>query len=494
MKKVLIVEDEILARIGLRRLLDWEKLGFELLPDATDGEEAMKRIQSESPDILLLDLNIPKINGLQILEFLKTEKNKCKVIVVSCHEEFEMVKKAMKLGAYDYLRKLNLSSEELKGILQKCLDEEIVQPFRIREIRYEEIINHSGKDIFMNVGTYRSFICILPKLGENERIYSVSDYVRKWLEQQEKECLQIQKGVQCCYFLFDNRFERGFYERLYEVLSCRFGGPVYMGIYEGVMKNEEDINHAAALAEQISIISYYDEEEKIVYFKERIETKEHSPKGMHTKLDLLKECVSSFKCSETEDNIREIFKSFRESGYISINVLRRNFMDMLGIYSMTAQKLGGAIEEISVRGDNCHYQKLMLMSSLLEIERWFTEFSRAFGKYFLVSYKCSQSEILRSVFHYIESHITTQIHLSEAAAEIGVSGAYLSTVFKKEMGQNFIEYVNMRKIELAKKMLEEGKLVYEVSDILGFENSTYFSRVFKRYTELSPDAYRKKEE
>ena len=83
------------------------------------------------------------------------------------------------------------------------------------------------------------------------------------------------------------------------------------------------------------------------------------------------------------------------------------------------------------------------------------------------------------------------IHLSDAAAETGVSSAYLSTMFKKEIGYNFIEYVNLRKIELARQMLQDGKMVYEVSELLGFENSTYFSRVFKRYTDVSPDTYRK---
>ena len=59
------------------------------------------------------------------------------------------------------------------------------------------------------------------------------------------------------------------------------------------------------------------------------------------------------------------------------------------------------------------------------------------------------------------------------------------------MGQNFIDYVNMRKVGLAKEMLEEGLLVYEVSEILGFENCTYFSKVFKKYTEISPDTFRR---
>ena len=108
MKKVLIVEDEILARLGLRQLVDWKKLDLELLPDATDGEEALEMIRNSRPDIILLDLNIPRVSGLEILEFLKKEEMKTRVIVVSCQEEFDVVKKAMKLGAYDYLRKLNL--------------------------------------------------------------------------------------------------------------------------------------------------------------------------------------------------------------------------------------------------------------------------------------------------------------------------------------------------------------------------------------------------
>lgn len=93
MKKVLIVEDEILARLGLRQLVDWRKLELELLPDATDGEEALKMIRNSCPDIILLDLNIPKVSGLEILEFLKKEEMPTKVIVVSCQEEFDVVKK-----------------------------------------------------------------------------------------------------------------------------------------------------------------------------------------------------------------------------------------------------------------------------------------------------------------------------------------------------------------------------------------------------------------
>ena len=211
MKKVLIVEDEILARLGLRQLVDWRKLELELLPDATDGEEALKMIRNSCPDIILLDLNIPKVSGLEILEFLKKEEMPTKVIVVSCQEEFDVVKKAMKLGAYDYLRKLNLSSDELENILEKCLvetEERITVHMQgIREIRYEEIVRDS-RDILAGACNYQTLICILAK--DTEELSGVMEMIHKWAETELREGLQIQKGNQYGYFLLKekpNRFQ-----------------------------------------------------------------------------------------------------------------------------------------------------------------------------------------------------------------------------------------------------------------------------------------------
>lgn len=495
MKKILIVEDEILARLGLRQLVDWKKLELELLPDATDGEEALEMIRNSRPDIILLDLNIPRVSGLEILEFLKNEGLETRVIVVSCQEEFDVVKKAMKLGAYDYLRKLNLSSDELESILKKCLGEteerNAAHMRGIREIRYEEIIRDS-KDVFAGTCNYQALICILAK--DPDGLTKVTELICKWAKNGSREGLQIQKGNQYGYFLLAEKPEKSVYAKLKEKAEQRIGRELYMGIFEGCMEKTADIIRAAAMAEQIQLFSYYDKEEKLVFFQKKIETEGHSPRGMHGYLDSLKENIRSFDREGAEQGLHGIFRLIWQEPYISINVLRRNFMDILGIYSMVAQSLDGALEEIELDGDNCHYQKIMMMESLREIEKWFLDFNCIFMEKFWIAYKCSRSEILQKVVRYIEDHITEPIHLSDAAGETGVSSAYLSTMFKKEIGYNFIEYVNLRKTELAKQMLQEGKMVYEVSELLGFENSTYFSRVFKRYTDLSPDTYRKQSE
>ncbi|RRK33593.1 response regulator [Schaedlerella arabinosiphila] len=508
MHSVLIIEDEILARIGLHQLINWEKHEFSLLPDAADGEAALDLIRRHRPDILLLDLNIPKIDGLQILRHLKEEGMGCKVIVISCNEEFDMVKEAMKLGAYDYLRKLNLSSDELLGILKKCRQElragsdrdEKLSSFAFHEIRYDEIMNPNGKDLFLNVGTYRTAMCILPPAGETAKkwseehsAYTAAEVSKKWFGERSVEYMQVIRGPQICCFLFERRFSGAFFLQLHQELTNRLHGSVYFGIHETVMGNADAVNRAIILAEQVSVIRYYDVAQTVHYFPEKIALREHSPRGTQQMLAGLRESVETFSGKDSGDMIRQILSAIRTDPYTHINVLRRIFMDMLGIYSMTAQKLNGTIEEVRVRDDNCHYQKLMMMNSLNLIERWFLEFQDIFYSRFFVAYKCSRSDLLKSIFSYIDRHLTTQVHLSEAAGEIGVSNAYLSTVFKKEMGVNFIEYVNQKKVDLAKQMLDEGKLVYEVSDVLGFENCTYFSKVFKKYEGISPDGYKRKE-
>ena len=358
----------------------------------------------------------------------------------------------------------------------------------IREIRYEEIVRDS-RDIFASVHNYQILLCIVAK--DLEELSRVTEIIHKWAETENREGLQIQKGNQLGYFLLAEKTERSVYMELKKRAEQKTGRELYMGIFEGCMEKTADIIRAAAMAEQIQLFSYYDKEEKLVFFQKKIDTEGYSPRGMHGYLDSLKEKIRSFSREEAEQELHEIFELIRQNPYIGINVLRRNFMDVLGIYSMVAQSLNGALEEIELDGDNCHYQKIMMMESLREIEKWFLKFNDIFMEKFWIAYKCSRSEILQKIVKYIEVHIMEPIHLSDAAAETGVSSAYLSTMFKKEMGYNFIEYVNLRKTELAKQMLQDGKMVCEVSELLGFENSTYFSRVFKRYTDVSPDTYRK---
>lgn len=257
------------------------------------------------------------------------------------------------------------------------------------------------------------------------------------------------------------------------------------------INNINDFMNSFSLSGQISLKVYYDEEEQIKLFHEKIPVKGYSPRGIQSIISKLKNQIDGFEIQEAKRSIENIFSVIRSEKYMHINVIRRNFMDILGIFSMVARNIGREIEEIELRGSNCHYQNLMSMNSLNEIENWFFEFEEKFFLQFRIDFKCCNSEILKHIIDYIEKHIKEKVVLKDAAKEIGISAAYLSAVFKKEMGQNLTEYINIRKVQMAREMLLCGRLVYEVSEQVGFENVTYFSKVFKKYTGVSPDIFRK---
>ena len=132
------------------------------------------------------------------------------------------------------------------------------------------------------------------------------------------------------------------------------------------------------------------------------------------------------------------------------------------------------------------------MTSFEDMRRWWTEFVSEFTMQFFTRQKCSESDIIQSALDYIEENLDKTIQLSDVARHIGVSEPYLSSYFKRNMNENFIPYVNRQKIRRAKQLLGEGKMVYQVADLLGYENNTYFSKVFKKMEGMTPDEYRRR--
>ena len=121
MTRVMIVEDEYLVRVGLRTCMDWAAHGLELLDDAADGEEAYCQIVKNKPDVLLLDLMIPKMDGFALMDRLAADGIHLNIIILSCCDDFESVRAALQRGVLDYINKLTMSPTELLQVFEKAL-------------------------------------------------------------------------------------------------------------------------------------------------------------------------------------------------------------------------------------------------------------------------------------------------------------------------------------------------------------------------------------
>lgn len=125
--KIMIIDDHSMIREGLKNLLELDG-DIKVIEEAVDGEDCLKKLKSVSPDVLLLDINMPKKNGLEVLEILKENKSKLRVLILTVHNEVEYLMKAIDIGANGYILKDSESSELKKAIFSVAAGEDYIQP------------------------------------------------------------------------------------------------------------------------------------------------------------------------------------------------------------------------------------------------------------------------------------------------------------------------------------------------------------------------------
>ena len=118
MVKVLIVDDEAVVRIGLKSMIDWKTNGFDLVGEAPNGEKALELSESQQPDIVLTDIKMPAMDGLELISYPFAPELRPQFIVLSSYDDFQFVKGALKAGAKDYLLKLEMTPDKLLEVLR----------------------------------------------------------------------------------------------------------------------------------------------------------------------------------------------------------------------------------------------------------------------------------------------------------------------------------------------------------------------------------------
>lgn len=492
--KALIVEDELLARVGMRSLIDWEALGITLLEDAQDGREALERLEKEHPDIMLLDLNIPEISGLELLEIIRKRRINVKTVVVSCYDDFKRVKTAMKLGAVDYIRKFGLSREELIAALANLTENpaEVLPelPKSVAQIGQEsrQRIQNIPEEYWK--GCCVSFYMLwkyAEEMGDMKIVEAIAAQYYQKLGRQSL-CLSYEGKL---LFLMKEQSSREEAAALLKQIAPFVSNRCFIGItpyeYEG-----KDHKFFIRIANSIEAYGFYDSSDEILVFRDALPIRLQLPFDEASCMERLERGIQKMSREDIMEVLEELFGRIAADPYVSVNLVKKLMIEILSRFSDKAGQLGGAIEEIEAGGSYKHYQRIIYMTSFEDMRRWWTEFVSGFTMQFFTRQKCSESDIIQSALDYIEENLDKTIQLSDVARHIGVSEPYLSSYFKRNMNENFIPYVNRQKIRRAKQLLGEGKMVYQVADLLGYENNTYFSKVFKKMEGMTPDEYRRR--
>jgi len=390
MYKVMLVDDEMLVRLGVKSLIQWEEHGFRFMGDAPDGAKALELMSDGPPDILLTDIVMPNMNGLELIEKVKVRYPDTLIIVLSSHNEFEYVRKAMKMGIEDYLLKTSLKPSELlqllieaKGKLQRKI-----------ERRSEQQANGAYHE-----RTPETMNRLLAAALNNEE----SDF---WGEMET-----VLPGYS--------------YLLLLHVKGIREGVPQHSasGLLKHLVEAElQGMLHAGP-----------------------IQTGEREMAAMLT---------------VHEENIEKL--------QARIDNLANASGSLLGI-SLNGYTSGPISRWRETGGRMVELQEMADASKTKEASR----------------------DDIKKLLEYMNKHYDQNLSLRTAAGMVNMSEAYLSTVFKKETGTNFTDWLNMLRIEKASSLLIDTDLPsYLISEQVGYENSNYFGRIFNKMKGISPQKYR----
>lgn len=524
---VLIAEDEMLVRIGLKNSIDWEKLNMRVIADVANGQDAMEVYEREKPDLIITDIKMPVMDGMELISKIREKDTKTKIVILTCYEEFDTVHKAINLGVSGYILKLKMTPSEMEAVLKKVQEELSLEDGKKAglEEKNPSIGSISKENLFKNFIFYKIYsdaeiedavrkmqlrlsqrhllICRMvidnysflqdkfdDEHGELIR-FSILNMMDELLTAYKRgEVLHEKDGNYLVIFSFSDIFsEKKVSDILSEILSrIKTVMKTYINaditffisnMYDSYGSLPQMYHECLQAAEN----NYFSGIGEIVRYEDTISINP-IPEAI-ARLEGLKQDLRNFNqvwSREIDGEINRIrqLKALTKADMqrVFIKWIYRPTMDYSpnksDIYKL-AQEYSGKIQQLATMGESIQ----CLKDYLNKVEN-----NKA-------RYKNLSSEILK-VIQFIEMNYTQDISLQQAADHVSMSPNYLSNLFKKELNVSFVEYINRFRIEKAKELLLNTNLkIYEIAVSVGIRDEGYFSRLFKKITSMRPYEYRK---
>lgn len=529
MYKVFLVDDEIVVREGIRDNMNWENTNFTFCGSSTDGEAALPIIQELKPDILLTDIKMPFMDGLQLSRIIRKSMPWTRIIILSGHDEFSYAKEAIKIGVTDYLLK-PISSGDLLKALNKVASEIDSEKREMEDVESlkKQLVNNLSllRDKFLNE------LCIgmvpLPRAVEKSENFNINIISKYYLvEIIETDIAEdISSDERCAESIKMDTLISGILDSNSHVIKFKRNIEESVLIIKG--DTLEDIEESAyALAQSIKyeverntdftltvgIGSVHERIQGITEsFKEADTAKNFKYYLGRGKIigikDIMLDCINAKgllkfdKANITEfikygikSNIPEFLENYlsplNETDIKSLLYGYYAFMDIVLAVSKYMEEIGGDIEKVIPEIN--HTGNLIGKTASLE------EFKKYAGKIIgdVIDYRDSKvenkySNIIRRAKEYIdENYFNPDISLNSVAAHVNISPSHFSTIFSQYTGETFIEYLTKTRIRIAMELLKttqkrSSDIAYEV----GYNDPHYFSYLFKKTMGCSPRDFR----
>ncbi len=505
MVRVLIVDDEYIMRQGLKYMIDWEQEGYTIVGEATNGSEALKLIDRLQPHIIICDIVMPLMDGVDFSEVLHKLYPQIQIIILSGYDNFEYVKRTLMNGAADYILKPTLNREELIRILQKV--SERIPGYRLSQSRggvsYERIIERYllGHDRELNIEELSRFFtlpyfCIYAvnvKLT-NENGRDMSDILYKKVERElpsfersQKVMVMLREELLCvlfCHGLSDKKSLRQAVERMNDQLVTLCGS--ILGVYSRTFTRLEELYevYQKDIVKNVDKGFYYRE----INFLPVADREEESGVTETVKFDFFRynRLLSGKKYGEA----LHLLKQYNE-GALAVQ------MDVYGLKNQIKNMVYHYMDFLQLSDeekDNCRYEYFKKITEAAYEKDYRQAVEEVLGALQEMSGKnaASGDERIEKMLQYISCNYQEDLKLEDLAEEFNFNYHYLSAYFNQQMKESFSDYLNRLRIEKACRLLEESDLsIAQVSSEVGYSEHSYFCRVFKKVMGKTPSLWRR---
>lgn len=535
MIKVFLVEDEVIIRNGIKNNIPWEAEGFEFAGEASDGELAWPLIRRIHPDILITDIRMPFMDGLELSALVRKELPDTKIIILSGFGEFEYAKKAITLGITEYLLK-PISSEKLLEVVKRVADiirEEQAQRSLVERYRKEmqENIRIEKKRLFdrmvlgncsagelleqgvsLEIDLSASFYRVLRfKLITPDESREYSDMIVKAIEhvndavEKLSYVIVFDLGSEGWIFLLKGESQeqmeeetKELEEHLRQTISV-FSQLHYFGGIGQTVQRLRDMNVSHQSASKAFAGRFFEQHDRFISAEDIAGLAKNAGTDMSLRYvdasninrNLVENFLKSGVEEEVGDFVEEYFSNVGKENYrstmfchyliVDMNLCACRFLESLGI---DAGQLSAESSEV----DRFSYYANSTKGMMDYAKRLFGETIRLRDR----SARSKYQDIIATAKEYaVQNFQNNEFSMNQAAAMVNISPSYFSTLFRQETGTTFVEYLTQLRLDKAKELLmctdmRSSEIGYQV----GYKDPHYFSYIFKKTCGCTPKEYR----
>ena len=530
--KVFLVEDEVIIRSGVKKSINWEQEGYEFVGEASDGELAYPMILKEKPDILITDIRMPFMDGLEFSRRVKKELPDIKILILSGYDEFEYAKKAIKIGVTEYLLKpisaakltevLNAVAEtirqenEEKNLLETYFAEMRENTERDKMRLFEKLlmgdlsmgeILEAGERFGMNLGASCYKIVLFKILANLENHVYAEQMVDACSAVEQAASMMegvyvFQRGVEGWAFLLTAQDEKSMEESakiLYQNLKQAMKNYTQLEYFGGIgstVPRIRSLKQSFREADRAFAARFVEEANQIISQKEFEKNQMEEGLKMQGVVQIGKsrEMLQKFLSNGTREEVKAFSDAYisriEEENIRSTMVRQYVVIDVCIVILSFCERISSANR---LQEEAEELQKMMQkIHSLSEIKKYVVRLLNEAIELRDAESGRRYSDLIAAAKKEIENHyMTEEISLNTVAISVGMSPSYFSSIFSKEAGKTFVEYLTEVRIEKAKEFLmcssmKTSEIGYEV----GYKDPHYFSYIFKKVQGCSPKEYR----